>query len=303
MHGPGGVGKSALAVHVAHAVADRFADGVLYIDMRAATAGLQPLPPFEALGRLLRSLGLGSAAIPSTLDEAAARYRSLTSTRNLLVVLDDALDVGQVRPLNPAGPACAVIITSRQIMASLDSTSHLQLTGLDHADATALFVRIADPGRVRSEPEAVQQIVRQCGGLPLALRIAAARLAARPDRTLSCLADQLADPDHRLDALEHADVASPPTRTRARRRRVFHHDLATLENPGRSRARPDGNEGEADMLVLGDRLNGLGRHAEAPRVSAPVGTEPARRPSRHRGGAGPDPGPGRSPPPDPIERV
>ncbi|GAA3467430.1 AfsR/SARP family transcriptional regulator [Nonomuraea roseola] len=207
VHGPGGVGKSALAVHVAHAVADRFTDGVLYVDLGAATAGLQPLPPYEALGRLLRSLGLDGAAIPSTLDEAAARYRSLTSTRHLLVVLDNALDAGQVRPLVPAGPACAVITTSRRIMASLDSTSHLELTGLDHADATALFRRIADPGRVRGEQEAAQQIVRQCGGLPLALRISAARVAARPDRALSCLADQLTDPDRRLDALEHADLA------------------------------------------------------------------------------------------------
>ncbi|WP_336211076.1 AfsR/SARP family transcriptional regulator [Nonomuraea sp. LPB2021202275-12-8] len=207
VHGPGGVGKSALAVHAAHAVADRFADGVAYVDLRGATAGRQPLSPFEALGRLLRSLGLDGAAIPPTLDEAAARYRSLTSTRELLVVLDDALDAGQVRPLIPAGPACAVIITSRQIMASLDSTSHLRLTRLDHADATALFLRVADPDRVRDEPDAAQRIIQQCGGLPLALRISAARLAARPDRTLSRLADQLADPDHRLDALEHADLA------------------------------------------------------------------------------------------------
>lgn len=207
VHGPGGVGKSALAVHVAHSAADRFADGVLYLDLRAATAGRRPLSPFEALGRLLRSLGLDGAAIPPTLDEAAARYRSLTSTRSLLVVLDDALDAGQVRPLIPAGPACAVIITSRRMMTSLDSARHLQLTRLGHADATTLFVRLAGSHRVRGEPEAVQQIVRQCGGLPLALRISAARVAARPDRTLSCLADQLTDPDHRLDALEHADLA------------------------------------------------------------------------------------------------
>ncbi|WP_171074845.1 AfsR/SARP family transcriptional regulator [Nonomuraea basaltis] len=207
VHGPGGIGKSALAVHTAHAIADRFPDGVLYVDLRAATAGLQPLSPFEALSRLLRSLGLDGTAIPPTLDEAAARYRSLTSTRNLLVVLDDALDAGQVRPLIPAGPACAVIITSRQIMASLDSTSHLHLTGLDHAEATALLARLAGPDRVRAEPEAAQQIVRQCGGLPLALRISAARLADRPDRTLSHLADQLADATRRLDALEHADLA------------------------------------------------------------------------------------------------
>ncbi|MEU4235173.1 BTAD domain-containing putative transcriptional regulator [Nonomuraea sp. NPDC026600] len=207
IHGPGGIGKSALAVHVAHAIADRFVDGVLYVDLGAATAGLQPLPPFEVLCRLLRSLGLDGAALPATVDEAAARYRSLTSTRKLLVILDDALDASQVRPLIPAGPSCAVIVTSRQIMASLDSMSHLRLTGLDPADATALFARIADSGRVRAEPDAAQQIVRQCSGLPLALRIAAARLAAQPDRTLTYLADQLADPNRRLDALEHADLA------------------------------------------------------------------------------------------------
>ncbi|MCG5213008.1 AfsR/SARP family transcriptional regulator [Streptosporangium sp. KLBMP 9127] len=207
INGPGGIGKSALAIHAAHAIADRFADGVLYVDLRAATAGLQPLSPFEALSRLLRSLGLNGTAMPPTLDEAAARYRSLTSTRNLLVVLDDALDASQVRPLIPAGSSCAVIVTSRRIMASLDSASHLRLTGLDDADATALFTRIADSGRVRAEPEAAQQIVRQCSGLPHALRIAAARLAARPDRTLTHLADQLADPNRRLDALEHADLA------------------------------------------------------------------------------------------------
>ncbi|GAA5039803.1 DNA-binding SARP family transcriptional activator [Thermocatellispora tengchongensis] len=206
VHGPGGTGKSALAIHAAHAVADRFADGVLYIDLRAATPGLQPLSPLQALGRLLRSLLPGGDAVPTTLDEAVARYRSLTSTRNLLVVLDNALDAGQIRPLIPSGPACAVIVTSRRIMASLDSTSHLHLTGLDHTDATALFARVCDPARVLAEPEAAQRIVRQCGGLPLALRIAAARLAARPDRTLASLADELTDDTRRLDALEHADL-------------------------------------------------------------------------------------------------
>ncbi|WP_170223217.1 AfsR/SARP family transcriptional regulator [Nonomuraea turkmeniaca] len=207
IHGPGGIGKSALAVHAAHTIADRFADGVLYVNLRAATAKARPLSPFEALSRLLRSLGLEGSAVPPTQDEAAARYRSLTSTRNLLVILDDALDASQVLPLIPAGPASAVIVTSRQIMASLDSTSRLPLTALDHADATALFARIAHPARVAAEPEAAQQIVRQCGGLPLALRIAAARLAARPGSTLSHLADQLADPGRRLDALQHADLS------------------------------------------------------------------------------------------------
>ncbi|TDD22494.1 AfsR/SARP family transcriptional regulator [Nonomuraea diastatica] len=207
IHGAGGAGKSALAVHAAHGVAERFADGVLYVDLRAATAGRTPLTPYEALSRLLRSLGEDGAAVPSTLDAAAARYRCLTSTRDLLVVLDDALDADQVRQLIPAGSKCAVVITSRQVMTSLTSASRLDLTGLADADATALLARIVDPVRVAAEPEAAQRIVRLCGGLPLALRISAARLAARPDRRLSSLAEQLADDTRRLDVLEHADLA------------------------------------------------------------------------------------------------
>ncbi|TDD22468.1 AfsR/SARP family transcriptional regulator [Nonomuraea diastatica] len=205
--GAGGIGKSALAVHAAHAIAHRFTDGVLYVNLNGAAAGLQPLQPIEALGQLLRSLGLDGSAAPADLGEAAARYRSLTSNRNLLIILDNARHAHQVRPLIPAGEACAVIITSRQAMVSLDNASHLHLTGLDHADATALLARIAGPGRIQAEPHAAEQIVRLCGGLPLAVRIAAARLAARPDWTLSYLADRLTDAARRLDALEHADLA------------------------------------------------------------------------------------------------
>ncbi|WP_052423788.1 AfsR/SARP family transcriptional regulator [Nonomuraea candida] len=205
--GPGGIGKSALAVHVAHDLADRFTDGVLYIDLQGATDGLRPLSPIEALGRLLRSLGLDGSAIPATAGEAAARYRSLTSARNVLIILDNALDSRQVRPLIPAGPRCAVVITSRQVLTSIDGASRLNLPGLDPSDATALLARIAGPGRVHAEPEAAERIVRLCGGLPLALRIAAARLAARPDWTLSSLADRLTDATRRLDTLEYADLA------------------------------------------------------------------------------------------------
>ncbi|GAA4924869.1 transcriptional regulator AfsR [Nonomuraea thailandensis] len=205
--GPGGIGKSALAVHLAHAVADRYTDGVLYIDLHGATEGLRPLSPLEALGRLLRSLGLDGSAVPTTVDEAAARYRSLTSARHVLLILDNALDTRQVRPLIPAGSGCAVVITSRQVLTSVDGASQLNLPELDPAESTALLARIAGPGRVHAEPEAAGRIVRLCGGLPLALRIAAARLAARPDWTLSYLADRLADATRRLDTLEHADLA------------------------------------------------------------------------------------------------
>ncbi|MFI7134700.1 BTAD domain-containing putative transcriptional regulator [Nonomuraea sp. NPDC050153] len=205
--GPGGVGKSALAVHLAHAVANRYTDGVLYIDLHGATDGLRPLSPIEALGQLLRSLGLDGSAVPTTVDEAAVRYRSLTSARNVLIILDNALDTRQVRPLIPAGSGCAVVITSRQVLTSLDGASQLNLPGLDPSESTALLARIAGPGRVHAEPEAAGRIIRLCGGLPLALRIAAARLAARPDWTLSSLADRLADATRRLDTLEYADLA------------------------------------------------------------------------------------------------
>ncbi|TDE32981.1 AfsR/SARP family transcriptional regulator [Nonomuraea mesophila] len=207
VHGAGGVGKSALAVHAAHGVADGFADGVLYLDLRAAGAGRTPLTPYEALSRLLRSLGVDGAAVPSSLEEAAARYRELTSTRNLLVVLDDALDAAQVRLLVPAGPKCAAVITSRQVMALSDDTNRLDLTRLADAEATGLLARIVDPARVAAEPVAAQRIVRLCNGLPLALRISAARLAGRPDRRLATLAAQLADDTRRLDVLEHADLS------------------------------------------------------------------------------------------------
>lgn len=140
--GPGGIGKSALAVRAAHAVAGRFADGVLYVDLRGSTAGRTPMAPIEALGRLLRSLGLAGSAVPAELEEAAARYRSLTAARDLLIVLDNALDPGQVRPLLPAGPGCVVIVTSRQVMTSLDLADRLHLDGLGHDDGLALLARL-----------------------------------------------------------------------------------------------------------------------------------------------------------------
>ncbi|MFG3435704.1 BTAD domain-containing putative transcriptional regulator [Nonomuraea sp. NPDC047897] len=205
--GPGGIGKSALAVHVAHALARRFSDGVLYVNLRGSTTGQAPLAPIEALRHLLRSLGLDGTAVPANLDEAAARYRSLTAASDLMVLLDNARDVRQVRPLIPAGRRCRVVITSRDLLATLDNARHLHLGGLDDATATTLLTRIVGPGRVDAEPDAARELVRQCGGFPLALRITGARLAARLDWSLSDLAVRLADATRRLDLLEYADLA------------------------------------------------------------------------------------------------
>ncbi|WP_049558169.1 AfsR/SARP family transcriptional regulator [Nonomuraea sp. SBT364] len=205
--GPGGIGKSALAVHVAHALAARFTDGVIYLNLHGSTPGLAPLAPARALRHLLRSLGLDGAAVPTDPGEAAARYRSLTATCNLLLILDNARDVHQVRPLIPAGPGCRVLITSRDPLATLDNATHLHLGTLDAADAAALLYRLAGPDRARAEPQAIEQVVHLCGGFPLALRIVGARLAARPDWTLSDLAKRLADATRRLDVLEYADLA------------------------------------------------------------------------------------------------
>ncbi|MEU8401871.1 BTAD domain-containing putative transcriptional regulator [Nonomuraea sp. NPDC048892] len=205
--GPGGVGKSALAVHVAHALAGRFCDGVVYVDLNGATPGVQPLSVLDALGHLLRSLGLDGSAVPADLEGAIARYRSLTAASNLLVILDNALDAGQVRPLIPAGAACRALVTSRDALSTLDRAGHLHLAGLGDRDAVTLLARVAGREPVEREPEAAAKIAELCGGFPLAIRIAGARLAARPGRRLADLAGRLADATHRLDTLQYADLA------------------------------------------------------------------------------------------------
>ncbi|WP_187415003.1 AfsR/SARP family transcriptional regulator [Nonomuraea sp. PA05] len=205
--GPGGVGKSALAVHVAHALAGRFRDGVIYVNLNGSTPGRQPLPVPDALGHLLRSLGLDGSAVSADPQEAVARYRSLTATGDLLVILDNALDADQVRPLIPAGPGCRTVVTSRHDLAGLDGARHLHLAGLADRDAVTLLARVAGPDRVQREPEAAAEITGLCGGFPLAIRVAGARLRARPDWRLTDLADRLADAARRLDTLQYDDLA------------------------------------------------------------------------------------------------
>jgi tetratricopeptide (TPR) repeat protein/transcriptional regulator with XRE-family HTH domain len=207
--GMGGVGKSALAVQAAHRLADAgaFPDGQIYVNLHGATPGLSPLTAEDALCRMLRSLGAGPAAIPLQLDEAAARFRSLTARRRLLVVLDNARGADQVRPLLPGGPSCAVLVTSRQVLATLEGAWQLHLNVLPERQALELLGRIAGAERIALEPDAAASVVRRCGGLPLAIRIAGAHLAARLDLSLPVLAARIASTADRLRVLDAGDMA------------------------------------------------------------------------------------------------
>ncbi|MCC4314116.1 BTAD domain-containing putative transcriptional regulator [Streptomyces malaysiensis] len=205
--GTGGVGKSTLAIHVAHQLADRFPDGQLYVDLYGATAGQSALDPGEVLGRFLRALGVDGSNVPADADEASAQFRSLAAGRRLLVILDNAASVDQVRPLIPAGPGCAALVTSREMLTTLEGATHLHLDVLPQDQAVALLERVVGAERVGAEPAEAEEITRLCGGLPLALRIAGARLAARPAWPLRTLVTKLTDARGRLDELRFGDLA------------------------------------------------------------------------------------------------
>jgi hypothetical protein len=205
--GPAGVGKSALAVQAAHRLAESFPDGQLYADLHGATAGWAPAEPVAVLTRFLRALGLPERSIPADLDEAAARWRSLVADRQLLIVLDNAQEAAQVRPLLPAGAGCAVLITSRRSLADIDIASHLEVRALPEPTALELLTRLGGHTRIAAAPEAAAELLRWLGGLPLAIRIAGARLAARPNWSLASLAARLGNERHRLRELRLGDIA------------------------------------------------------------------------------------------------
>ncbi|MEV0825060.1 AfsR/SARP family transcriptional regulator [Nonomuraea rubra] len=200
--GPGGVGKSALALRAAHEIAHLYPDGQLYVELRGTTEA--PATPQEILGRLLRELEPGTSP-PGTLEECAARYRTLLADRRKLVVLEDAAIERQVRPLLPGAPGCGVIVTSRNRLAGLAGADVLDLGLLPDHDALRLLEQGAGRDRIAADPDAALRIVRQCGGLPLALRICGARLASRRQWTVARLADRLADEQRRLDELAVGD--------------------------------------------------------------------------------------------------
>ncbi|MEV6974506.1 BTAD domain-containing putative transcriptional regulator [Kitasatospora sp. NPDC093806] len=202
--GMGGVGKTALAVHVAHGLADEFPDGRLYLDLHGADG--RPTRPEEALAVFLRSFGVPGEAIPADPAERAARYRSLLAGRRVLVLLDNARDAEQVRPLLPGSPGCAVLLTSRTRIGTLPNARFVELPVLRAEEAVTLLTRVVGSERVAGEGAAARELVRLCGKLPLAVRILAARLACRPGWTVARLVEQLGGDRYRLDALRSGDL-------------------------------------------------------------------------------------------------
>ncbi|WP_181796739.1 AfsR/SARP family transcriptional regulator, partial [Streptomyces sp. WELS2] len=207
--GIGGVGKTALAVQVAHQASDAFPDGQLYVDLRGASP--HPAEPASVLGSFLRALGTPDPAIPDSAEERAALYRSLLRGRRTLVVLDNARDAAQVRPLLPGTPGSAALVTSRVRMLDLAGARLVDLDIMSPQEGLALFARIVGEERVAAEPEAAREVIEACGRLPLAIRIAASRLAARRRWTVSVLAAKLADERRRLDELRAGDLAVKAT--------------------------------------------------------------------------------------------
>ena len=188
--GKPGVGKTTLAVHVAHRLRSEYPDGQLYVNLQGAQP--HPVEAGEVLVRFLRALGLDGSSIPDGLEERVERYRTLLADRQVLVVLDNAAGEAQVRPLLPGGPACRVLVTSRVRLTGLEGARLVDLDVLPPRAAVELLARVAGPVRVAAEPEAAAAIVGYCGRLPLAIRIAGARLAARPAWTLARLAERAA---------------------------------------------------------------------------------------------------------------
>ena len=228
--GTAGVGKTALAVHWAHGSAERYPDGQLYVNLRGYDAD-RPMRPIEALNLLLRALDTPAGGIPFGQDEAAAAYRSAVSGKRLLVLLDNASGVEQVRPLLPSGPGSLALITSRDRLAGLvarDGARRLTLDLLTPGDAEAMLAGMLGAARVAAEPRAAEELAAACGYLPLALRIAAADLADRPEHSIARQVALLTGAD-RLAVLELD--GDPLSTVRA----VFAHSYNSL-SPAERRA-------------------------------------------------------------------
>jgi hypothetical protein len=210
--GPAGVGKTTLALHWAHQVADRFPDGQLYVNLKGFHRSGNAMAPAEALRGFLAALGVPPDRLPSDLDSLVGLYRSRLAGRRILVLLDNARDADQVRPLLPGSPTCLAIVTSRDQLVSLVATEAARLLVLDLLspdEAHTLLARRLGADRLAAEPAATSEIITRCARLPLALAIVAARAITCPDHPLEALAADLRDPHHgTLAALTTGDAST-----------------------------------------------------------------------------------------------
>jgi DNA-binding SARP family transcriptional activator/tetratricopeptide (TPR) repeat protein len=225
--GMAGVGKTALAVRWAHRVRDRFPDGQLYANLRGYEAGA-PLQPMEVLARFLAALGIPHEEIPVEVEEATALYRSLVAGKRVLVVLDNARDPQQVRPLLPGGPGCFAVVTSRDRLGGLvarEGAVRVDLDVLAPEEANSLLARLLGPQRVAREAQPASELAELCGYLPLALRIAAANLVTYPHVGIEAFVEQL-----RQDRLAALQLHGEPLDSV---RVAFGHSYQSLPEPAK----------------------------------------------------------------------
>jgi pentatricopeptide repeat protein len=209
--GTPGVGKTALAVHWAHQVAERFPDGQLYVNLRGFGPSGPPMTAREAISGFLESLGVPADRIPVGADAQAGLYRSMLAGRRMLVVLDNAADEAQVRPLLPGSAGCVAVVTSRRPLpglAAAEGALQVPLDLMSEPEAGELLAARLGPARVAAEPAAVGELAVLCARLPLALAVAAVRAASSPGLALTSLTEQLRDMRGRLDVLDAEDPAS-----------------------------------------------------------------------------------------------
>jgi tetratricopeptide (TPR) repeat protein/transcriptional regulator with XRE-family HTH domain len=209
--GTAGVGKTALALNWAHRVAPNFPDGQLYANLRGFDPAGSPAEPADVLRGFLDALQVHPERFPATVEGLAALYRSLLADRTMLVLLDNAADVAQVRPLLPASPRCLVIVTSRRELSALAAAEGARLLSLDvlpEREAIELLAARLGTDRADAEPDAITQLAALCARLPLALSVIVARAAAAPNLPLAALVTELTELQGRLDALDAGDPAA-----------------------------------------------------------------------------------------------
>ncbi|MBB6122055.1 AfsR/SARP family transcriptional regulator [Nocardiopsis algeriensis] len=199
--GAGGVGKTATAVRFGYEAAQRYPDGQLFLDLYGYTANKEPLDAFSALGALLRAVGVEPDAVPDSLDERAALWRATLMGRRALLVLDNAVSYAQVSPLLPSSPESLTLITTRNELPGLSGARFLSLGMFDERSALVLLGRVLGEERVRREERQAREIVRICGGLPLALRVVAARMLSRPRWSFAHVARRLGEQNRKFREL------------------------------------------------------------------------------------------------------